>query len=38
MTAVLLTGAAGLLAGLASVKAGSVVLLPTRFLLTLLRR
>ena len=38
MTAVLLTGAAGLLAGLASVKAGSVVLLPTRFLLTLLRQ
>lgn len=38
MTAVLLTGAAGLLAGLASVKAGSVVLLPARFLLTLLRQ
>ena len=38
MTAVLLTGAAGLLAGLASVKAGSVVLLPTRFLLTFLRQ
>lgn len=38
MTAVLLTGAAGLLAGLASVKAGSVVLLPARFLLTLLRK
>ena len=38
MTAVLLPGAAGLLAGLASVKAGSVVLLPARFLLTLLRQ
>ena len=36
--AVLLTVLRGVLAGLASVKAGSVVLLPARFLLTLLRR
>lgn len=38
MAAVLLPGAAGLLAGRASVKVGSVVLLPARILLTLLRK